>query len=1409
MSFDFLSQIGSVWLFVALAVLLIAILVLVFLSGMVRNTAGQGTPPPPPPPNTPPDPKSPPPQSKELASVRGPGWQSAAASFARTMAFLKNTVTGRDYRYQIPWFLVIGEPGAGKSSLLAQTGVNLAPEEGSGEASSNSPLEWRFLDKGILLGVAGNYIAAREGQARDEHGWTRLLRLLQNNRPRRPIDGVVLTIPASDLIGPAAMEEAQLGNRAARIADLLAQAQRTLGFSFPVYVVVTKCDEISGFASFCRELPHRAENEIFGWSSPYNVEATFTTDWVTEAFDHLSNQMRLLQSEIFVQKGDLTHPEDVFLFPEELVKMRTPARVYLDRLFRETAYRESFRFRGIYFTGDITEKPVTELPMVPAVISSRALVPVGAPGSDPGFSSPDAPLSPPPSMDGPGSTYGANGGGWMSEIVPARRSATRYSVKAPVFLKDLFERKIFPEAGLAQPLSKIYLARNRSVLMVQLTAAVLAVIFTVGTVVAYRRLAQERISVIAMLEQMLKMPSTPENERINLLAVMAPAGSVSFRSPFMPTSYFNSVDSDITKVMIFACDQWVLTNMRGGLIERAKTILNQPVTYAAKSKGDAAADDQAPTSVDTTPEYQQLDHFVSDLNALQENADVYDVLRQRGKIEDFEKIRKLLQYLYGRTVQDVQPDGHLAIALHEATGPAFVVSTDDRAHASELMKGMIDHLFEKWFGNSLLLADADTLREKVGQLEQGRSATYPDLKELLDVIKQTEGDFGSPAFRWAGSSTLDLNGPFRRVIYDPIKTRQNPYLTNDVLDYAERQGEEHLRQLRTLLSEERTGMTGPLLDVRDAVVLSAGSHQLQLALENALNLRFMSQTGSRTIRTRFDENTRLIWRLEPLQDAVRLFEIYKRFTDEGLMGTSPRLHDTLNRVALDQLRRNVEDLIAQAQDFQPRNAVNSQLVADDETQPEVTGFRDASGPLLDLAARFKQLGVINISNATLQVMVLQSFNLLAILDRRLNDEDPYAAKGGNFGWWNGKPVLSLAAYDVRNASELQDQLTAQRDRIKFLVQQADPLIQFLNSSFPTRGESQSKLISKWQRLVADFKQYDGKKPGATVTALEDFILTDMDKISPETSCISAPAPGDPNDQNLDYFLQLRAKLRNAILDRCHSLSSEGVLKTYSEISDMFNAKLAGQFPFGPIPRDKNGAEASPEAIVEFYNLLDRNGTLARTTLRENSRFGEAGQLALQFLDQVEALRPFVLFAGDNAKEPPFTADVTPHFRVNQASESGANEIIEWTMQIGGQIFHQGEPDHAARWHPGSPIRLSLRWATDSIYQPIGDGQPNLRIRARSAFFEYLNRWSLLAFILRQQAVPSDLGQGADFRPYTLKFRLRTVRDPKWTTSDAEAPGTPAIAFMHANIALPGTKTAGLLPVFPVKAPRLDVPAGRQ
>src|SRR5262249_7982270 len=121
---------------------------------------------------------------------------SAEASFRRAMRFLRSSISGRDYRYQVPWYLVIGDPCSGKPSVIASAGADLAPDE---HPHSHQPLEWRFLDRGVLIGVGGRYF--KGGSSRDGHDWGKLLRLLQNHRPRRPVDGVILTIAASDLTG--------------------------------------------------------------------------------------------------------------------------------------------------------------------------------------------------------------------------------------------------------------------------------------------------------------------------------------------------------------------------------------------------------------------------------------------------------------------------------------------------------------------------------------------------------------------------------------------------------------------------------------------------------------------------------------------------------------------------------------------------------------------------------------------------------------------------------------------------------------------------------------------------------------------------------------------------------------------------------------------------------------------------------------------------------------------------------------------------------------------------------------------------------------------------------------------------------------------------------------------------------
>jgi len=607
-------------------------------------------------------------------------------------------------------------------------------------------------------------------------------------------------------------------------------------------------------------------------------------------------------------------------------------------------------------------------------------------------------------------------------------------------------------------------------------------------------------------------------------------------------------------------------------------------------------------------------------------------------------------------------------------------------------------------------------------------------------------------------------------------------------------------------------MSGPLLDMTNGAALSKGAKDLEVALENAMNLPFMTATATRPITITLDIRSQLRWRTDLLQEALRLMDIYQRFVSESLRDAPNRVQPVLGRVTMDQMRRHVQGLIADSQDIRRRTASGDELGSEDETLAEATNFREVSdphGPLLDMANRFGTLGVAEVRNSIMRILVLQSYNLLTLLDSRLMDEDPYAAKEGKFGWWNGKGTLSLDSYQVHSPAELADYLNTQRDRIKFLVQQSDPLVQFLDTWLPTRGEAQSKLITKWQRLVADYKQYDGKKPGASLASLEDFVLNRMDKITPDNGCKDTDPPAE-RALNQDYFQSIRGTLRTEIVDRCRAISAEGVYSAYTQISDMFNANLAGKFPFSPVNGAKAPAQVTQEAVTEFYALLDRSGKAARGTLKEDTRFGESAGQALNFLDQVERLRPLVLASSADAdKEPPFTLDFVPHFRTNQAAETGGNQIIEWVLQVGGQLFRQREPDHPGRWRPGNTVRLSLRWANDSMFLPTAEGQADARIRDRNAYFEFTDRWSLLTFLRRHQAAPSEIRQPADPQVYVLKFALKMALDPKWVHQDSDPPPGSTVVYMSLRLSTPGGKTALVLPPFPVSAPKLTAPVSAQ
>ena len=319
----------------------------------------------------------------------------------------------RDRRYQLPWLMLVGEPGSGRTSLMA--GTNLRRPYGAPTRKEMEAEGWGvwLFDQGLVLDMPGMTEAPTEE-------WRALLQHLERLRGQRPIDGLMLTLPAHELAGPKALNEVQLERKAQGLFARLQSLRAELGMRVPISVVITQTDHLPGFAAFCRTLPPRMRDEMLGWSSPYSPEEPYAPAWVDEAFESVHQELSRVQLELLADGwGEPADRESGFLFPSELRAMAEPLRRMLDVLFQSTPYTRPAMLRGIYFCGDPEAEATTR--------------------------------------------------------APGKRASTP---RTPLFITHLLERKVFPESGLAGPDAEAT-RDNHRVMKAWKVALLLSVVFVV------------------------------------------------------------------------------------------------------------------------------------------------------------------------------------------------------------------------------------------------------------------------------------------------------------------------------------------------------------------------------------------------------------------------------------------------------------------------------------------------------------------------------------------------------------------------------------------------------------------------------------------------------------------------------------------------------------------------------------------------------------------------------------------------------------------------------------------------------------------------------------------------------------------------------------------------------------------
>lgn len=302
---------------------------------------------------------------------------------------------GKDL-YSLPWYMVVGEPGSGKSEAIRHCNVGFPTglqDELQG-AGGTINMHWWFTNHAVLLDTAGR-LMFEEVQPGATSEWREFLALLRKSRGNCPINGLILVIPADSLLKDSADV---IARKAGRIAQQLSVIQTALDVRFPVFVAITKCDLINGFREFFNDLTDpQLQHQMLGWSNPDSLDEAFRPELVDDHIRYVVNRIRrrrfgLMQDptaqndptagrRVAVEDTGTTTPfinmkplgrldevDALFSLPASMSLLAPRLKRYLEMIFTPSEWSSKPLFlRGIYFASAMREGSALDLELAEAI----------------------------------------------------------------------------------------------------------------------------------------------------------------------------------------------------------------------------------------------------------------------------------------------------------------------------------------------------------------------------------------------------------------------------------------------------------------------------------------------------------------------------------------------------------------------------------------------------------------------------------------------------------------------------------------------------------------------------------------------------------------------------------------------------------------------------------------------------------------------------------------------------------------------------------------------------------------------------------------------------------------------------------------------------------------------------------
>lgn len=255
---------------------------------------------------------------------------SAATTTGKALAALKQAVPQASRRAALPWVARIGPDLPGLAGLPGMAPDFVEPAQ----IAKDGVMRWWGVPGGVVIDLP---FAVEPFEA--------ALKALVSARPDRPLDAVLLTVPAAALEADPTL--------ATTLRERLMAASRETGLRLPVYLVLDGAEGLAGFAEVAQALPEARHADMLGWSVPVGPDVPYDPAWPGTALRETAIALGDAVAALFGADDALPDPEAAYRLPEQVNALSTPASALAGTVFAAGVEPAPYGLRGLYLAGTV------------------------------------------------------------------------------------------------------------------------------------------------------------------------------------------------------------------------------------------------------------------------------------------------------------------------------------------------------------------------------------------------------------------------------------------------------------------------------------------------------------------------------------------------------------------------------------------------------------------------------------------------------------------------------------------------------------------------------------------------------------------------------------------------------------------------------------------------------------------------------------------------------------------------------------------------------------------------------------------------------------------------------------------------------------------------------------------------